>query len=263
MHGGELEIGEWQARHDTIVKELSVLNLPGSGVDEEVRKIMEGEEPGGKDGTGTQDDQPNSEADDSNAEDERPRGENESISDDHSNSHNGTKHSKTPRPSQADMDTAAVDQEAALSNYDHEVIMKLRLTKKYYSDAIQFIQILQSAIPCIEKLLASKVKSEVLEAIYFFKTAWNYKVQGAQDGVKRMLHLIWSTENSTVEETSKDAAAGNEDGPKEVKEIKGVRFALIDCYQELYFAPLVRQPEETVSAYANRNIARITRNMIE
>jgi len=261
MHGGELEIEEWQARYDAIVKELSVFDLPGSGVDEEVRKIMEGEAEGeqGKEG-----DQQNSKDNESDAESERPRGDEDSNSDENSTkSHNSAKNSKTPRPSQAEMDAAAVDQQAALSNYDHDVLMKLRLTKKYYSDAIQFIQILQSAVPFIERLLASKVKSEVLEAIYFFKTAWNYKVQGAQDGIKRMLHLIWSTENTTVEETTKDAVTGNEDGPKEIKEIKGVRFALIDCYQELYFAPLVRQPGETVSAYANRNIARIARNMIE
>ncbi|KAH9461911.1 hypothetical protein MJO29_003388 [Puccinia striiformis f. sp. tritici] len=264
MHGGELEIDEWQARYDAVVKELSVFDLPGNGVDEEVRKIMEGEEEKGEeDGSGSQDDQQTSDANDANADHQRSEADDVSMSDGQSGSNKGTKGNKIPRPSQAEMDAAAVDQQAALSNYDPDVLMKLRLTKKYYSDAIQFIQILQSAAPSIEKLLASKVKSEVLEAIYFFKTAWNYKIKGAQDGIKRMLHLIWSTENSTVEETTKDVAAGNEDGPKELKEIKGVRFALIDCYQELYFAPLVRQQGETVSAYANRNIARITRNMIE
>ncbi|POW12989.1 hypothetical protein PSHT_07936 [Puccinia striiformis] len=264
MHGGELEIDEWQARYDAVVKELSVFDLPGNGVDEEVRKIMEGEEEKGEeDGSGSQDDQQTSDANDANADHQRSEADDVSMSDGQSGSNKGTKGNKIPRPSQAEMDAAAVDQQAALSNYDPDVLMKITAHKKIYSDAIQFIQILQSAAPSIEKLLASKVKSEVLEAIYFFKTAWNYKIKGAQDGIKRMLHLIWSTENSTVEETTKDVAAGNEDGPKELKEIKGVRFALIDCYQELYFAPLVRQQGETVSAYANRNIARITRNMIE
>ncbi|WAR52714.1 hypothetical protein PtB15_2B139 [Puccinia triticina] len=108
MHGGELEIGEWQARYDEIVKELSVLDLPANnGVDEE-----------------------------------RP-----------------AKKNKTPRTSQAaaEMDVAAVDQQqAALSTYDSQELMKLRLTKKYYADAIQFIHILHNAVPAIEKLLASK-----------------------------------------------------------------------------------------------------------
>ncbi|KAI7961534.1 hypothetical protein MJO28_002023 [Puccinia striiformis f. sp. tritici] len=98
--------------------------------------------------------------------------------------------------------------------------MELRLAKKHYSDGIQFIQILQLAAPSIEKLLASKVKSEVLEAIYFFKTGWNHRIKGAQDGIKQMLHLICSSENLTVEETTKDVAPGKENVPKELKEIK-------------------------------------------
>lgn len=260
MHGGELGIDEWQARYDSIVKELSVLNLPGNDVDQEVRKIMEGEEDNEGE-SGAKDDQLAREVEGSDGEDKSDQ--DEPGSDASCTGHQADQPHKKPKSSQADMDAVIGDQEAALSNYDQEGLMKLRLTKKYYADAIQFIQTLQLAIPTIEKLLASKVKSEVLEAIYFFKTAWNYKVQGAQSGIKRMLHLIWSTENSTIEETTKDAATGNEDGAKEVKEIKGVRFALIDCYQELYFAPLVREPGETVSAYANRNITRIARNMIE
>ncbi|WAQ81824.1 hypothetical protein PtA15_2A136 [Puccinia triticina] len=117
MHGGELEIGEWQARYDEIVKELSVLDLPANnGVDEE-----------------------------------RP-----------------AKKNKTPRTSQAaaEMDVAAVDQQqAALSTYDSQELMKLRLTKKYYADAIQFIHILHNAVPAIEKLLASKVAGNVEDDI--------------------------------------------------------------------------------------------------
>ncbi|EGG03609.1 uncharacterized protein MELLADRAFT_109127 [Melampsora larici-populina 98AG31] len=170
--------------------------------------------------------------------------------------------SKKSKARKSEMNIAAVDQQAALSNYDHEVLMKLRLTKRYYSDAIQFVQILESAIPLIEKLLASKIKSEVLEAIYFFKTSWMYKLKGSSSGIRRMLHLIWSSDNSTVEESVKDTG-GNEEGTKEIKEVKGVRFALLDCYQELYFASLVREEGESLTHYANRNIDRITRNMIE
>ncbi|MBW0471967.1 hypothetical protein O181_011682 [Austropuccinia psidii MF-1] len=267
MHGGELGIEEWQARYDTIEKELSVFDLPANQVDEEIRKIMQDD---------ASDAQTNGEENESNSQDsgdstirdnEIPTPQcddtKEKMTDSQSLNSPSGKPGKKSRPTKTDMDAAAVDQQTALSHCDNNVLMKLRLTKKYYSDAIQFIQILQSAIPLIEKLLASKVKSEVLEAIYFFKTAWIYKINGAQSGIKRMLHLVWSTENSTVEESNKDTGAGPEDGPKEVKEVKGVRFALLDCYQELYFAPLPREAGETVSAYANRNITRIARNMIE
>jgi condensin complex subunit 1 len=56
-----------------------------------------------------------------------------------------------------------------------------------------------------------------------------------------MLHLIWSKDNSTVE-----------DG----KEVRGVRGRLIECYKELYFSPLADlSPKDQVN--------RISRNMIE
>ncbi|KAI8461597.1 condensin complex subunit 1 [Phakopsora pachyrhizi] len=251
MHGGELEIGEWQARYDGIVNELKVFDLPSNGVDEEVRKIM-------KSGESTPKNRSRSGSSESlklkSEDDERP------SEDGKSNCSERPSARRNPRQSCGDMDSAAVDQQMALSNYDHVMLMKLRLTKKYYSDAIQFIQILQSAIPLIEKLLASKIKSEVLEAIYFFKTAWTYKIKGSQGGIRRMLHLIWSSDNSTNEEPSKDVGPGNEEAPKDVK---GVRFALIDCYQELYFASLVREEGESLLAYADRNIDRIAKNMIE
>lgn len=61
-----------------------------------------------------------------------------------------------------------------------------------------------------------------------------------QVGIKRMLHLIWAKDNSTVE-----------DG----KEVKGVRSRVIECYRKLFLDPLADLSLED-------NIARTTRNMI-
>ncbi|KAG0140938.1 hypothetical protein CROQUDRAFT_664491 [Cronartium quercuum f. sp. fusiforme G11] len=161
-----------------------------------------------------------------------------------------------------EMNSAASDQQVALGSINEEELMKLKLTKRYYSDAIIFINILESSLNQIEKLLASKIKSEVLESINFFKVAFIYKLNGAQKGITLMLHLIWSNEsssNNAIEEL-------NEDGipiEKNQKEFKGIKSALIDCYHELYFSSLLRLEGESLSAYASRNIDRITRNMIE
>lgn len=269
MHGGELCMDDWKARYEGIVKELSVFDLPE---DEAAKKLMEDtdEEDSGEKKSGDEDEDDEKEEEEEedgsekvseDADGDTTMGDNSVVSNSESTKKKKSKKSKARK---SEMNIAAVDQQAALSNYDHEVLMKLRLTKRYYSDAIQFIQILESAIPLVEKLLASKIKSEVLEAIYFFKTSWMYKLNGSSSGIRRMLHLIWSSDNSTVEESVKDTGAGgNEEGAKEVKEVKGVRFALLDCYQELYFASLVREEGESLTHYANRNIDRITRNMIE
>jgi condensin complex subunit 1 len=63
-----------------------------------------------------------------------------------------------------------------------------------------------------------------------------------QDGIKKMLHLIWSKDNNSM----------SEDG----KEVKGVRSRLLECYRNLYFDVLPdMEPKQQVS--------RIAKNMIE
>jgi hypothetical protein len=64
----------------------------------------------------------------------------------------------------------------------------------------------------------------------------------SQIGIKKMLHLIWSKDNSSM----------SEDG----KELKGVRSRLLECYRSLYFDPLPdMEPKQQVN--------RIAKNMIE
>lgn len=56
-----------------------------------------------------------------------------------------------------------------------------------------------------------------------------------------MLHLVWSKDQSTIEEG---------------REVKSVRKKLIESYKQLYFEPLPDlQPKE--------NVSRIARNMIQ
>lgn len=72
---------------------------------------------------------------------------------------------------------------AAFARLDQDKLTKLRLTKRYYSDALTFIAELEKAVPLCETLLASKVKSEVLEAMEFFKVAYEYKLESAEVGL--------------------------------------------------------------------------------
>jgi len=63
-----------------------------------------------------------------------------------------------------------------------------------------------------------------------------------QDGIKKMLHLIWSKDNNSM----------SEDG----KEVKGVRSRLLECYRSLYFEALPDlEPKQQVN--------RIAKNMVE
>ena len=65
-----------------------------------------------------------------------------------------------------------------------EDLMKLQLTKRYYTEALKFIESLHEASETISQLLASKNKSEVLESMDFFVVADAYKLATAK------VHLV-------------------------------------------------------------------------
>lgn len=61
-----------------------------------------------------------------------------------------------------------------------EDLMKLQLTKRYYTEALKFIESLHDTSETISQLLASKNKSEVLESMDFFVIADAYKLATAK-----------------------------------------------------------------------------------
>ncbi|ORY92830.1 non-SMC mitotic condensation complex subunit 1-domain-containing protein [Leucosporidium creatinivorum] len=248
MHGGELCLSEWQARYKALEDELKVLDLPAVEEAEamrEARELMEDpvEEEAEGEGEGEDEDKENEPTEEDEGEDSdgsdlaatpkkrHPR-----------NSTGGAKSraSRGPRPSALDL--AGADQSQLLAQVDQDTLTRLRLTKKYYADAIAFIEQLTRGMDVVEDLLASTVKGEVLEAMEFFKVASQYKIEAAHGGVKRMLHLIWSKDEATTEE----------DG----KEVKGIRSRLIECYSQLYFEP---QPDLT----EKEQVIRVAQNVIE
>lgn len=119
-----------------------------------------------------------------------------------------------------------------------EAISKLQLTRRYYTEALRFIETLHEATPLAVQLLSSKNKSEVIEAMDFFVTADAYNLETAKEGVRRMLRLIWTKGNSD--------------------EGKGVQTHLIECYKGLFFAaPSNFNPNEAAN-YVARNMISLT-----
>ncbi|ETI25252.1 hypothetical protein G647_04626 [Cladophialophora carrionii CBS 160.54] len=116
-----------------------------------------------------------------------------------------------------------------------EAIGKLQLTRKYYLEALRFIDIIHEASEIAVQLLSSPNKTEVIDVMDFFVTIDAFKVETARKGIRRMLRLIWTKGNSD--------------------EGKGVQTHLIDNYKNLFFdAP------ETFTANDAANF--IARNMI-
>lgn len=190
MHGGELALKEWKSRYDAVVKEIEPLDLPppeelqadegdegaeGADAEEKDEETEEGQEPqAGGEGGEEEDLESDSDDDEEVAAAKKAKREQKLAA-----AKAKPKTARKPRRSEG-IDLAAVTQEQALAQLDQDKLMKLRLTKKYYSDALTFITQIERGVPTIAELLASTVKSEVLEAMEFFRVAHEYKIEASE-----------------------------------------------------------------------------------
>ncbi|TLD18357.1 condensin complex component cnd1 [Venturia nashicola] len=119
-----------------------------------------------------------------------------------------------------------------------EALNKLQLTRRYYVEALKFIDVLHEASSVVTQLLSSKNKSEVIEAIDFFVVLDAYKIEVARVGIRRMLRLIWTKGNSD--------------------EGKGVQTHLIESYKGLFFDAPDSFNANDAANYVARNMISLT-----
>lgn len=200
LHGGQLSYSEWNARLDTCEAELNALKPP--------------------DGTPGL------------AEQAEPTVDEDLLDDATQSSPQKEKAPMTEEQRQAAFEKAA--QEAATA----EMMNKLGLTRRYYIEALKFIQVIHEASPVAAQLLGSKNKSEVIEAMDFFVIADAYCIETARSGIRRMLRLIWTKGNSD--------------------EGKGVQTHLIECYKGLFFDAPDGFSANDAANYIARNMISLT-----
>lgn len=201
MHGAQLARKEWQDRLDKVDQELDALKPPAGAPD--------------MDSQGRADITVDEQLLDEATQIESPQ-------------------KKAPTEMTEEEKAAAIQkaqEEAATS----EAIEKLTLTKRYYTEALKFIDVLHEATGTICQLLGAKNKSEVIEAMDYFEVGDAYNIEQNKVGIRRMLRLIWTKGNSD--------------------EGKGVQTHLIECYKRLFF-------EAPDSFSANDAANYIARNMI-
>lgn len=121
---------------------------------------------------------------------------------------------------------------------DEELVDRLKLTKKYYTEAIAFIEAIHDGIKEVEKLLFSKAKNEIIESMDFFVLADAYGVTPATVGIRKMIHLIW-------------AKANNDEG-------QAIQTHLIDCYRNLFFEPPIGMADNDADLLIARNLISLT-----
>ena len=62
-----------------------------------------------------------------------------------------------------------------------------------------FTRLLHATVATLAQLLGSKSVTDVLEAVQFFVTGFEFGLVNSMLGVRRMLALVWSKENSVKE----------------------------------------------------------------
>ncbi|KAL8928441.1 MAG: hypothetical protein Q9208_001674 [Pyrenodesmia sp. 3 TL-2023] len=204
MHGGQLSHTEWNQRLEAVQVELNALKPPS-----------------GSPGLGENGANPDTTVDTALLDD-------------------ATEIDAEARESNAltEEQKAAIIKKAADDAATSEMMSRLQLTRKYYSEAIRFIEVLHDATPIVCQLLSSKNKSEVIEAMDFFVVIDAYKIEAARTGIRRMLRLIWTKGNSD--------------------EGKGVQTHLIDCYRGLFFIAPDAFNENDAANYIARNMISLT-----
>lgn len=243
MNGGSLYLPEWQERYDKLSEQLEKADahelekakrdVGFVDSDEEGDAEAEGEEAvkeepkDAEDGGETQEsgdqDVEMAEGEDGEPAPKKPKSK-----------------KKPPRESQLDMAAIQAEQTAL----DPNLVMALRMNKKYHADALRFINAIEDAVPVLAQLLVSTNKSEALEAIRFFRIAYEYRFVGAEVGIKTMIHLIWTKDNTSTA------------GTEETEGGKGIRGSLIETYKSLYF-------DVVPDLAPKQQVNRIARNMIE
>ena len=201
MHGGQLSYKEWNKRLDDVDAELNALRPPET---------------------------PGFDADDTQGVDSELLDEATQIPDE----------SPSKAPRMTEEEKAAAIKKAAEQAATSELLTRLQLTRKYYNEALRFIEVLHSGSTVVSQLLSSRNKSEVIEAMDFFVVLDAYRVETARSGIRRMLRLIWTKGNSD--------------------EGKGVQTHLIDCYKGLFFDAPDSFSSNDAANYIARNMISLT-----
>ncbi|OCL01265.1 condensin complex component cnd1 [Glonium stellatum] len=202
LHGGQLAFKEWNARLEAVDAEINALKPPT-----ELQENRAAEE-------ATVD---------------------ESLLADATQAENEPAPEPVPM---TDEQKAAAIEKAAAEAATSEMMNKLQLTRRYYVEALRFIEVVDAASPIVTQLLSSKNKSEVIEAMDFFVVIDAYKIESARTGIRRMLRLIWTKGNSD--------------------EGKGVQTHLIECYKDLFFDAPDSFSANDAANYIARNMISLT-----
>lgn len=139
------------------------------------------------------------------------------------------------------------------------ILAKLKLTIQYYEEAIEYIMQLNTAVDHCCKLISSKNKSEVIEAMDFFVLCDAYDLETSFLGIKKMLHLIWH-QTDDMPKLSGLTNANNAISRTAVITNVSIPQHLIRCYKTLFLTAPEDCNAKEKAAYIAKNLINLTIN---
>lgn len=114
-------------------------------------------------------------------------------------------------------------------------LTKQQIVTQYLQDATAFARTVAAAVPLASQLLGSKTASDAAEAINFLVAAHQFGVEGVEQGVRKMLALIWSKEAT-------------------------IKAAVLSAYRTLFFSPdaEVHTTPKAKHAFVVKNLMQMT-----
>ncbi|KAK6454420.1 armadillo-type protein [Scheffersomyces xylosifermentans] len=137
-----------------------------------------------------------------------------------------------------ELNASMIEQEQNLP--DRNVLLRAKLKVNYYRDAVDFIEAIQKGTEVVSRLLFSKNRNEAIDSMNFLVLADAYGIENSGEGIRRMLHLVWSKGSSD--------------------EGKSVPSHLIDCYKDLFLTAPATASKVEKAAYIAKNLIGLTHN---
>jgi condensin complex subunit 1 len=197
LHGGPLNREEWEAGYEKVSKDLQALGarelekIGGEVKDEKQEGDDEKMEVDGEEEEEEEEEEEGEEEEEEEAEMEedgengtpapRPKANKKSKS---------KKPKREPKRQSGVMDLAAMTEE----QLDGDAVLRLKFTKRYYADALNFIRHVEMGMETVNDLLSSTYKAETLEAIEFFRVAHEYKFEAAEVSAACIFTATWIEE---------------------------------------------------------------------
>lgn len=172
MYGGFLNLDEWEARYRAVKQSLKALNekqIP------EAAAATEPEAPTDK----TEDEEEAENVEEEEKDEGEGEDQTEEVDPDDPDAESPKKKKKSSSKSKKPRASSLPPPQQELSPDDLAQITRLKLTKKYIADALEFIRQVEGSMDVLGQLLGSASKAEVLEAIEFWKVAYEYQMTGA------------------------------------------------------------------------------------